>query len=324
VLGRLGQRTREHAVEAGGQPALRGLRRRVLQVREHRGGDGVAHVRRLAGERRVQDAAQRVDVRARVDPARLQLLGRRVVDGAQPAPDLGQLRVGRLQACEAEVGQVHVLAATVEQHVGRLDVAVHETAAVRGVQRGGHLPDHRGGTGGVERAAVTQQAVQVGALHVTHDEVQPTVLLAGAVHRDHVGMVDRGGHPPLALEALAELRVGRAVGDDQLERDRPPEAQLRGPVHHAHPAAAGDALDAAAGEHVTRGQLGHGAQCDGRERTGGTRRGPPAPGQASRCSRQRWSFGCSHSSGCVRSIRRSASRSRSSSVATWLSNHGRR
>jgi hypothetical protein len=101
-----------------------------------------------------------------------------------------------------------VLAAAVEQHVGGLDVAVHEPSGVRGVQRGRDLGDHRGCPHGVERALVAQQPVQVGAAHVAHDEVQPAVLLARAVHRDDVRVIDRRGHPPFALEALTELRVG--------------------------------------------------------------------------------------------------------------------
>ena len=70
-------------------------------------------------------------------------------------------------------------------------------------------------------------------------------------------MVDRGGHPRLALEPLPERSSRARSGAEQLERDRAPEAQLGGPVHHAHAAAAGDRFDAAAGELVTWFELGH-------------------------------------------------------------------
>ena len=71
-------------------------------------------------------------------------------------------------------------------------------------------------------------------------------------------MVDRRGDARLALEALAEARVARAVGGDQLERDRAAERQLRRPVDDAHAAAAGDRLDAAAGDLGAWEQIGHG------------------------------------------------------------------
>ena len=93
--------------------------------------------------------------------------------------------------------------------------------------------------------------MQVGAAHVAHDEVELPVLLAGAVDRDDVGVVDRRRHPRLALEALAEVGVGGAVGGDQLERDGAPEIELDGAVDDAHAAAPRDRLDPVSTEHVT-------------------------------------------------------------------------
>ena len=70
-----------------------------------RGNGGVAQ------QRRVQHAAERVDVRARVDPLALQLLGRGEVGGAEPLAGLGQLLLRAQQPGEAEVAQVGVVAA---------------------------------------------------------------------------------------------------------------------------------------------------------------------------------------------------------------------
>ena len=73
-------------------------------------------------------------------------------------------------------------------------------------------------------------------------------LLARRVDRDHVRVVDRRGDARLALEALAEAGVARAVGRDQLDRDGAAERELRRAIDDAHAAAAGDRLDAAAGD----------------------------------------------------------------------------
>ena len=64
-------------------------------------------------------------------------------------------------------------------------------------------------------------------------------------------MVDRRRHPRLALEALAEVRVGGAVRGDQLERDGAPEVELDGPIDDAHLAAPSDLFDPVSTEHVT-------------------------------------------------------------------------
>ena len=175
-------------------------------------------------------------------------------------PAVVRLRVGAREARQAEVGQVGVLAA--EQDVGGLDVAVDQPGRVRGVERARDLVDDQRRPQRVQPALGAQQLVQVGARHPAHHEVQPAVLLARLVDRDHVRMIDRRRHPRLALEALAEARVGRVLGGDQLQRDRAPERELGGAVDDAHAAAAGDRLDPAARDMSAFEDVGHASQCD--------------------------------------------------------------
>jgi hypothetical protein len=224
-------------------------------MREHRGRHRAVGERRPAGQRREQHAAERVHVGAGVGAAAAQLLRRAVLDGPDPLARLGQARVRARQPREPEVTQIGVRAG--QQHVGGFDVAVHEPGPVRGVQCRPHLGDHVGRQRRRQRAALAQQRVQVGPADVAHHQVQRPVVLAGRVDRDHVRMVDRRGHPRLSLEPLAEALVAGAVRRQQLQRDRPAEAQLGGAVDHAHAAAAGDRFDAAAGELGTWFELGH-------------------------------------------------------------------
>ena len=81
--------------------------------------------RRPAREHVVQDAAERVDVRARVHALAADLLGRDEVDRPHPVAGLRRPRVREHVLGEPEVGQVGVLALP-EQDVRRLDVAMYE------------------------------------------------------------------------------------------------------------------------------------------------------------------------------------------------------
>jgi hypothetical protein len=236
----------------------RRARDRVAQVGEQGGGHGLARERRDAGEGRVEDAAQRVDVRACVDALAGELLGRGEVDGADPAAAVGQWFQRIERAHEAEVAEVGVVAgAGGEQDVGGLDVAVNQAGGVGDVERRGDLGDDRPRARGGQRAVVLEERVQVAAGDVAHDDVQRPVLLARRVDRHDVGVVDRRRHPRLAREALAKLGVAGAFGGDDLQRDRPLQVELDGAVDDAHAAAGDDALDAAAAKQLAWAQLGH-------------------------------------------------------------------
>ena len=90
-------------------------------------------VREALGERLVEHAAERIDVRAGVHLLAADLLRGGVVDGADEQAGLGQRVLGGVLG-EAEVGQVDVFLGP-DQDVGGLDVTVHEAARMRGIER---------------------------------------------------------------------------------------------------------------------------------------------------------------------------------------------
>ena len=62
------------------------------------------------------------------------------------------------------------------------------------------------------------QSGRVGALDVVHRDPEVTVELAAVVHRDDVGMPQRGGQVGFAIESLAEFGVGGCPLRQDLER----------------------------------------------------------------------------------------------------------
>ena len=212
ALGRLlRHRGADHGVERGGHRRVERARggRRIAEVRVHLRQLGVARERDAAGQRMEEDAAERVDVGARVGLLAADLLGGGEVRRADELPRAGDPAGGRRVLGQPEVGEVRVLLALLgDQHVRRLDVAVDQAAAVGGVERRADLPDD------ADRALRRQAAArrvderaQVGALDEAHREVQHAVGLAGLVDRHDVGVVDRRRELRLRLEAVAEVDV---------------------------------------------------------------------------------------------------------------------
>ena len=99
--------------------------------------------------------------------------------------------------------------------------------------------------------------------HPAHQEVEPSVLLTGAVHGNDVRMFDRRGHPGLPFEPRAEARVCRPLGGDELQRDGSVEPELGGSIDDTHPATPGYGFDATAGESRVQDQIEHCRECDG-------------------------------------------------------------
>ena len=127
----------------------------------------------------------------------------------------------------------------VEQHVGRLDVAVHDAGPVGGGQRAqqgvGQVVARRPAAAGPRAAHVLTQRA---ARQVGHDQHHVVVLVHHVEQGDDVGVVERGQGLGLAADALAGAGhlVGAAVQGQALEGDRS-AGPVEGQVDHAHAAA---------------------------------------------------------------------------------------
>ena len=134
------------------------------------------------------------------------------------------------------LGDLAVLGVGREQHVGRLEVAVHDAGGVRGVEAPAEpLRD-------LERALDRHRPApdEVGqrlAAHVLHDDEGRIADDEIEEARD-VGMLDGGDRLRLGLEARAELGVGEQLRLEQLDRHAHADGDVLGDEDLAHAAGA--------------------------------------------------------------------------------------
>ena len=204
----------------------------------------------LPDEALVEHAAERVDVGSRVHREALDLLGGRVVDGAEEEAGSGKALRGRVLD-HAEVGQVDPLGWLCDQDVGGLDVAMNQVAIVRGVEAVRGLLEDEQRPPHPQRAFATDQGLEIAALDVAHRDEELSVGLAGVEDRHDVGVVDLGRAARLVDEALAKLRIGGQSRREELQCHLASELHVLRQVDDAHPAAADQRLDPVAGHRGT-------------------------------------------------------------------------
>ena len=157
-----------------------------------------------------------------------------------------------------------------DEHVRRLDVAVHETLLVCSVEGLCDLREKLDSPLWLQRAVFCNELGEVVTLDVAHGEKEQAVLISRLVDGDDVRMVERGRDLRLAEEALAEALVLGELGRDDLERDLAPETLLLGTVDGAHPPSADERFDLIAGDrrsgrqHGARDETHRASVCHGR------------------------------------------------------------
>jgi hypothetical protein len=190
-----------------------------VQAGQGSGGLGVGHERWLPAQQLVQDDAEGVDVGAAVDRRPLDLFGGQVLGGAERGVGARQVEpVGGLG--DAEVGDEHA-PVDGEQHVGRLDVAVHDAGGVGLGEGVGHLGDDGRGVDGRQLPAPVELRPQRVAADQLHDDGLVAVVGDGVVDGDDRRVGQAGGGQGLAAEARDERVVGREVRVQQLDGHRP-------------------------------------------------------------------------------------------------------
>ena len=123
-----------------------------------------------------------------------------------------------------------------EQHVLRLDVAVHDAAIVRVCERTGNVAQDANDVRERKLASAREPCAQRLAVDERHRVVGKPVGLAGSEQRDDVRMLQPRGHCDLSAEALDGDGV-RELGRQNLHYHSAAERLLGGDEYARHPAA---------------------------------------------------------------------------------------
>ncbi len=119
---------------------------------------------------------------------------------------------------DAEVGHEHV-AALVEQHVVRLDVAVHDVVGVGVGERVGDLARDPRGVADRQLLMAFQEVAERWAVDAPHDDVEDLLLPADLVDRHDVRMLEPCDGLRFAQKALGDGRGGGELDVEDLDRD---------------------------------------------------------------------------------------------------------
>src|ERR1700722_17410251 len=138
--------------------------------------------------------------------------GRGIVGRSEFGSYLGQTEIQKLG-----------VAAPGNEDIGRLDVAMDDTFAVRGVERVGDLNRERHQGIDCERAP-RDLVLERGAIHEFHDDEGAALVLANVVERADVGMVQRRCGALFTAKPLEDKWVAADIVRQELQRDEAPQA----------------------------------------------------------------------------------------------------
>jgi hypothetical protein len=211
----LGQRHENNLAQPGRQRRVH-IHWRLRRLRQMCRHDAV-RVRRverpLPGHKLVQRHPQRIEVRTSVERLPVDLLRRHVIKRTGRLVRLGQARIVH-DLRDAEIHQFHNTRGS-DHDVGRLDVAMHDSARVRVLQRFQHLHRHPNRVLHWD-GALRHPAIHCSPLHELHDHQQLILKPQRRPQPRDVRMLQRRLHFDLPQEPVRQVRVRHQVRQQYL------------------------------------------------------------------------------------------------------------
>ena len=195
---------------------------------------------RAARQHREERGSERVNVGTCIHVLLVDLLGAGIVWGAKKSRGLREGGSGDHadnRFCKAEIHKLrgHLSLTRIQEHnVSGLDITVHETRAVQGVQGAADLKRNRQGRRRIHLADPAQLFFNGHALHKFHRVKNLLDRLAEVKNAGDIWMVDGGGGPGFTKKSLLGNRVGKECALDDLQSHRTFQAVVESFVCDSH------------------------------------------------------------------------------------------
>ena len=211
-------------------------------------GRGRALEGQSAGRHLVQHRPERKEVGAGIEFLAKRLLGRHIGDRAHGSARTGEMDgerrrscaagfkfpVSGRQLCQTEIEDLR-LATIGDKDISRLDVAVKDVFAVRGIERIGELDGQIKQL--IHRQRLTADLLIKGhAFQKLHRNEVLAFELVNLINGADIGMVQRGGGASFPLQAVKRLLIFFQFLGKEFQRDVTAEFQVFGFIDHPHAA----------------------------------------------------------------------------------------
>jgi len=235
VFGLAPQEITDHATKQGRN--FRGEREREFFLLKDQfpenGGFRGAGIGLFPRDHFIQEDAQRIEIGTTVKFGPARLLGRHVF---RCANDLSGGGNGRLIQCcrDAEIGQFG-LAALIDQHIGRFEIAMDDAMGMGVRQGGGQLVSDTEDISEWESGRLPDERAQVGRAEKLHDEKLRAIMFFNGVNRDDIVVLEPGHRAGLSEKPFREGGITAQMGMNLLDGDDAMEGTVQRFVNDAHP-----------------------------------------------------------------------------------------
>ena len=172
----------------------------------------------------IQHHPKRIQIRPRTRPPTTNQLRRQIQRRTRQRSHPRRTRIITNQLRHPEISQQRQrrINRTIQQHILRLHIPMHDPPSMNRRQPQRHLRPHPTRLSRRQRTPLPQQTPQITTLHQIHHDRQRRTLHDHVTHPNHMPIRNTGQQPPLSHKPLHHLRILSKPRQQNLHRNRSP------------------------------------------------------------------------------------------------------